>query len=109
MLLQLNLANNLVLKDNAWYTKDVSSLKRLNYYMDIGHTENINHLSQAGLFKANIGTRSIDGHLVIDDCDLMYVKFYILGQQGTYYTFVYDVQGPITKVAGDSYDVGFST
>jgi len=92
MMFQLSTANSLVLKDSAWYTKDVSSLKRLDYYISIAHTENINHMSAAGLFKANLGEKIVDGIVNFEDCDLVYVSFKFKNDEKIYFTFIYDVE-----------------
>lgn len=75
-----------VLKDHAWYTKELKELERLYYYMNIGHTSNINHMSQAGLFKANVGTQSIEvvEHLV-DGCYTYDVRFKFKKQDEVWY------------------------
>lgn len=98
----LTLSNSLVLKDNAWYSKDRESAKRLHYYVSIGHHVNVQHMSQAGLFKANIGTKSINAHIIYEDCDAPYiVEFKFINSNTNYYTTIWDVD-PYTQLMSSS-------
>jgi putative heme iron utilization protein len=105
----LTFNNSLVLKDNAWYCKDVQSLKRLNDYIVAAHTTNIQHMSQAGLFKANVGTKSIDGHIIYDECSpFTLVEFRFNNGNTTYYTNAFEVE-PITEIYQASLDTPVNT
>lgn len=98
----LTLNNSLVLKDNAWYSRDLNSAKRLHYYVSVGHHVNVQHMSQAGLFKANNGTKSINAHILYEDCDAPYiVEFQFINSTTNYYTTIWDVE-PYTQIMSSS-------
>jgi len=104
-ILILMLSNSLVLKDKAWYSDDKEHMKRLNHYVLTGHATNVQHMSQAGMFKANIGTKSIDGSILVDECPpLEIVEFNFKNDSKIYYTTIWDVQ-PTTQLHTASLDV----
>lgn len=82
--------NMMTLKDKAWYTRDLEQLRRLQGYIETAHTTNINHMSHAGLFKANRGDKEVQGQM-LDGCEQDIVRFTMDGE--TYYALLEDVIG----------------
>jgi len=85
----------MVLQDHAWYTRDNEALEKLYDYMAAGHNENVNHMSSAGLFKANVGTKSVEVvEPLLDSCSTYNVRFKFKKSDDTWY---YTRQEEISK------------
>lgn len=74
--LYCSLVSTFILQDHAWYTKDIKSLERLYDYIRAAHGENIHHMSVAGLFFDNRGTKSVEVvEPLLDGCHTHFVRF----------------------------------
>lgn len=77
-----------VLKQNAWYSDEEKELNRLYDYIFAGHSANVQHMSQAGLFTANLKTRAIEVEFI--ECSEN-VKFRFKGEERWHYARIEEI------------------
>ena len=79
-----------VLKQNAWYAYEEKELNRLYDYIFAGSSHNVQHMSQAGLFRANLSTKSIEVEFI--ECSEN-VKFRFKGEEQWHYARIEEIVG----------------
>jgi hypothetical protein len=77
-----------VLKQHAWYAREEKELNRLYDYIFAGNSHNVQHMSQAGLFKANLKVSPIEVEFI--ECSEN-VKFRFKDEEVWHYTRIEEI------------------